>query len=197
MNYPIWQQKVREAQEKYQAIVKAAEQERHMAEMARLKKQVDSFRAELLQIGLELPESDTGMWEIDGFHLRMVKSAIYATSHDLYIGMKTDDVEISVRDDFEIFERGYQQIVWKPVTINTRDALKCAADIAAAFDDLPAMVAEQERLNQELLDAVRAEEGVLSELEDVPEVGGGSSDLMREMLERFASVAMDLAERLR
>ena len=140
MNHPSWQQKLREHQAKYDAQLAAARAQREAEEQEKLLKKVNEFRADMAVIGLDLPESDTGEWMLDGFKMSMHQSVTYASRLDLWIGMNAEvsfPFDLDEEDHYELFERGYVSNVYRVVKISTSNLIETAAEIARAFDDLP------------------------------------------------------------
>ena len=172
MNHPSWQQKLREHQAKYDAQLAAARAQREAEEQEKLQKKVNEFRADMAVIGLDLPESDTGEWVLDGYVLNMYPSRVMANRFDLRIEVDASvQMPFGLNDEmeFDLYENGYQKFVSRVVYVRMNDVMGTASEIAKAFEELPGEANVMRQKNLQIAIQVLApdedEEGDLSEVE--------------------------------
>ena len=172
MNHPSWQQKLREHQAKYDAQLAAARAQREAEEQEKLLKKVNEFRADMAVIGLDLPESDTGEWGLDGYVLNMYPSRVMANRFDLRIEVDASvQMPFGLNDDveFDLYENGYQKFVSRVVYVRMNDVMGTASEIAKAFDELPGeadvMRDKNFEIAMQVLSSHEDKEGDLSEVE--------------------------------
>ena len=197
MNHPSWQQKLREHQAKYDAQLAAARAQLEAEEQEKLQKKVNEFRADMAVIGLDLPESDTGEWMLDGYVLNMYPSRVMANRFDLRIEVYASvQMPFGLNDEmeFDLYENGYQKCVSRVVYVRMNDVMGTASEIAKAFDELPGEANVMRQKNLQIAIQVLApdedEEGDLSEVIESPVNEKPSTDaLLAEVVGYIREIA--------
>lgn len=132
--YPAWQQKIRERQAAHRAQQQREEQEREAAEKALIKEMAEDVRKAFSAAGIDLPESDTADWDLDGFKI----SAFRERHSIMCVSVRMPVPGADLEKPIDWFDEGYQVSVSR--TFMERE-LKYSHDLAVrladAFDELP------------------------------------------------------------
>lgn len=145
--YPAWQEALRQSQAEY--IKRVAEQNAKWATEQRERKlrDIEVMRQMVIKAGLELPESETGIWELDGYVFEVWEGSSYERYiRELRVKKAVPQAQ-SVPDSEDWWDYGYRQFASIAVDLRNCDG----ASIANALDDVDQMAQELIAVNERAL----------------------------------------------
>jgi hypothetical protein len=146
VQYPVWQTAIRQKQVEEQTAYQARLEKQDAEDREQNRKYINEMRDKLAELGLVLPESETGIWELSGYTLQVTRNRNYERL--LYVKKAVPDAVV-YSDDYErLWDCGYRNIVsCQPLYINNSSNFS-GGDIADALDEVDNLVIQQIEANR-------------------------------------------------
>lgn len=186
VQYPEWQKAIREAQVQYQAHV--TEQNAKWAEEQRERKlrDIEQMRQMVINAGLELPASETGIWEFDGYIFEVWEGSSYER-YVRELRVKKIVPQSSNEQSEDVWEYGYRHIVSVSVELRQCDG----SYIAAALDDVDVLAEEQIAVNERALQKAQTHANTPAVKAEPPSLAEQLAELIREIVREEMGVVRD------
>lgn len=188
--YPAWQEAIRESQVEYLKRVAEQNAKWNAEQHERKLRDIESMRQLVIKAGLELPESETGIWEFGGYIFEVWEGSSYERYiRELRVKKAVPQAQV-MPDDEDWWEYGYRQIVSIDVELRNCEG----ADIADALDRVDVLAQEQIAVNERALQKATKTATAPVVESKIPTLEERLAELIREIVRKEIAVAMNWNE---